>query len=42
MVQIEWRWPSGKRAHKRVWRRESLAFMLALAAKGATRIRTVA
>lgn len=42
MVQIEWRWPSGKRAHKRIARRESLAFMLALSERGATKIRTVA
>lgn len=42
MVQIEWRWPSGKRAYKRVAKREALAFMLALSDRGATSVRTVA
>lgn len=42
MIQIEWRWPSGTRAHKRVPKREALAFMLALSDHGATNVRTVA
>lgn len=41
MVQVEWRWPSGRRAYKRVPRCEVVSFMLGLSERGAKKVRTL-
>lgn len=42
MVQVEWRWPSGRKGRKACPQRDALSFMLGLRERGATNVRTVA